>query len=178
MMDGAPFFVMKFTFQLTEEDLLTFLLFNAERSEFVSREVQKKRRAPTMVVFIFAALLLLLQNYPAAIAFAMVGITLYLAFPRALKRSRTRYFTNHIRTCCKDVTSGPTTIGIEADGIHDHSATSFTLYPFTAFHDIQQHQNYTYAYLGNGTALVLPHDRVTSEQISALLTAIEDGKRS
>lgn len=157
---------------------MVFLLFNADHTEYLSRSVKGKRQTPLIVFAIMAAALYFLDRPILAISAVVIGIGIYLYYPIALRRNRVAFLKDHIRVCCQHILEGPTTITLESDGIHEQNQFHSALHSYSSFTEVTHHEGNTYAYLNNGTAMVLPHDRILPEHLQALECAIAERKRS
>ena len=164
---------MKLTCQLTPADLVAFNEYHVAHSDLHRAQRRKHRYVVPVIYFIFAGLLFLGSAGRAALIFAVFAIIWFLLSPRWLRRRYRKHFQKHVAETAGEAIKTPVTLELRDDGIHSESNLGHSVLKYSAVGQIVENGMYTYVYIGQGMALVLPEDRIARQDIDAFVTDLK-----
>ena len=164
-------------YQLAEADIIQFHMFCWADSEVFRKQCRKFRLIVFLVYLVLSAPLYLSGVYVGAVLFTSVAVAWFLLSPSWLQRRSRRHYAKRIRETVGDSLREPVKVELHPDGIHSLSYLGESVFRYTAVDRIVEDGGYTYVFIGKGMAIVLPHDRVPKETITALVTEIGERAR-
>jgi len=168
---------MKLTYQLTQSDLVKFNEYHSAHSTLHNKYRRKYRILFPICYLIFSIIFFLFDDIPLAIGFIVLAILWFLFYPLWENKRYRKHFEKHVAETVGDFLKEPLIVELQEEGIHisDHSGQS--LYKYSAVGQIVENEGYTYIYIGKAMALILPHDRLSINDITTLIIEVENRKQ-
>lgn len=164
-------------YRLTEDDLLKFNLYYSANSDLHRRQRRRHRFLVPAAYAVFTGLLCLSRSFVAASLFAAFGIGWFLLSPAWMRRHYRKHYGKHVKETVGEFLQSPMTLELRPEGICSSSYLGESKYRYAAVDSIVDHDGYTYVFIGKGSALVLPHDRIPEETIRLLVAEITQRQR-
>lgn len=155
--------MQRLEYQQTEDDILQFHLYYSSVSGYHKKQRLKQRlRVPVFYIGI-ALLFLVMKWYIGAAMLAICAVAWALFFPLWMRRVFRKNCVKLIKEGVGDSLSKPNMLELQEDGIFSSSYLGESKYNYSVIDRIVENDGYTYIFIGKGTALVLPHDRISQE---------------
>lgn len=164
---------MELTYFLKEEDLLAYYIYHSEHSGVHLRQNKNARIIVLVVYTLCAALLFVAYSSISGGIMLGAGLLFYFLMPKWLKFRNQRLYKKYIKETGNDLMKEPITLRLGPDGIHSKSYVGEASYPYDRLGKIIQEKNHTYIFIGNGMAIVIPHNQVEQNQLDLLLKEIK-----
>ena len=169
---------MKLTYQLTQSDLVKFNEYHSAHSAFDKKCRRKYRIFFPIIYLTFSIIFFLFSDYPSTIIFIAFAILWFVFYPLWQKKRYRKHFEKHVAETVGDSLKEPMVVELQDEGIHISDYSGQSLYKYSAVGQIVENESCTYIYFGKGIALILPHDRLSIDDIKALVVEVEHRKQS
>lgn len=149
-------------YEINENDFLTFQLFTASKSASI---IKKRRRAQIrvpIIYLIFVVLLLLVDAYVLAGAFAVIAVLWFLFYPRWESRRYLNHYKTFIKEHYKNRSGRNATMEINDDVILTKENGSEGKLLTIELEEIVEIPTVILMRLKGGQAFVLPKDRINN----------------
>lgn len=167
--------MMRLTFQLTQSDLVQFNEYHSAHSPLQIKARRKHRSRVPIIYLIFTAIFVVLDNLTLAAFFGVFAVLWFFISPRLMTKRYKKYFQKHIEETVGDELNEPSTVQLMDDGIHSTSHMGHSIFKYSVVEKIIENDGFTYIYIGKGMALIIPHDRVSGNEVEEFVAEI--GKR-
>ena len=164
-------------YQLTEEDLIRFNLYYSAHSELHKRQRRRHRLLVPVVYAVLAGLCCMSRSFIVASVLAAFALVWFLVSPAWLRWRFRKHYEKHIRETKGETLKEPMTLELQPDGICTSSAVGESKFRYSAVDQIVENEGYTYVFISKAMALILPHDRIAQETITALVAEISRRKQ-
>ena len=159
-------------YQLTQDDLVQFNMYYVSVSNYYRKQRLKLCLFIPAICLPFFLLFLYSHQYHVAIFFLAFGLAWFLLYPIRIKQSQRRHFLKHIEEAFGDIHRKPSVLNLQEDGIFSSSYLGESKFPYSSIDRIVEHAGYTYIFIGKGMALVLPHDRISEEDLKSFVDEV------
>lgn len=168
---------MKLKYHLTQSDLVKFNEYHVAHSAQHNKYRRKYRFLFPIIYFIFSIIFLLFDDFPLAMIFITLAILWFLFYPVWHNKRLREHFEKHVSETVGDFLEEPLIVELQDEGIHLSDYSGQSLYKYSAVGHIIENEGYTYIYIGKGMALILPHDRLSMNDVKALVAEVENRKQ-
>ena len=167
---------MKLTFQLTPDDFVAFHEYHVTHSEDHKKFFRQLCFFSPTLLFALTSTLLLYKNYFTAGLFAIVAVISFFLTPPLLKKLYKKIFEMHVAKTTDDTHKEPITVELLEDGLHTSSCLEISTLKYTAIDQIIEDNGYTYIKVLKNKALILPHDKISPDELNAFVTEVQKRK--
>lgn len=158
---------------MTAEDQVEFNLYYSSISPNHARQRRISQVIVPIVYVVMALVLLFIRSYAASFAFIGVAVAWFVLAPRYFGWRYRRYCERQVDEVAAETLPRAVMMELEPDGIVSASDQGNAKFTYDAVDRIEKLENYTYVFIGKGTALILPHDRVEHQAIEDFVTELE-----
>ncbi len=161
---------MEFDFKITEDDFLTFQLFNASRSDKINKDRKRRRSLVPILYIVVSVIFLLLQNYAMAFGFFLISVLWFVFYPMIERRKYINQFKKYIEKNYKDKFFKSSHIILKDDFWHTKDEEKEAKFALKDIKELNEIRDYFFIQLMSGYILIIPKREISNlTELSRLL---------
>ncbi len=151
---------MQTNYQLEEEDLVTYFLYTASKSELQQRRIKRSKYAVPAVLVAIGIAMAFLGDYNQGILFAIVAILWFMFYPPYLKRSFVKHYKKVVSETFKKSLGKNAFIDFSDGQIYCKDDGVESKVSFSEIEEISEISDYVFVKLQSGTSYVFCKKRL------------------
>lgn len=150
---------MEITYELTEEDVVSYNLYHVKNSKVGKNSLQWQRFVSPLIFLLFAYFLSVftdMERVPLLVIFSIIAIVWVLFYPKYFYNHVTRQVRKMLKEGKNEGLVGEHTMKLNKEGITDRTSMGETHVHWQGVHRIVEDAAYVYIYTSTVSAYIVP----------------------
>ncbi len=147
---------MKVSYNIREEDHVTYQLFGAAHSPRIQNQSKRSRRILTITYCIIGAVFLALGNYVLAGFFILFGVLWFLFYPSYLRSRYQKHYKAFVKENLSKRIGETISLHIANDQLHSTDQQGGSYVNITAIEKVTELKDLFFINVNNGVSVIVP----------------------